>query len=69
MMPSTTKSVALFYSSRIRLKSDHLVVNGNNVRFAPGMAVMAEVKTDERRVIDYFLSPLEQHVSESLNER
>lgn len=29
----------------------------------------AEVKTDKRKVIDYFLSPLQQYQSESLNER
>ncbi|KPX02996.1 hypothetical protein ALP17_200030 [Pseudomonas savastanoi] len=36
---------------------------------SPGMAVTVEVKTDERRVIDYFLSPLEQHLNESIRER
>jgi hemolysin D len=33
------------------------------------MAVRAEVKTDKRKVIDYFLSPLQQYASESLEER
>jgi hemolysin D len=36
---------------------------------SPGMAVRAEVKTDQRKVIDYFLSPLKEYVSESLGER
>lgn len=57
------------YSSRIRLKTDSLLVNGQSVALTPGMSVMAEVKTDYRRVIDYFLSPLQQHVNESLRER
>ena len=57
------------YSSRIRLKSDHLMVNGQRVALSPGMSITAEVKTDQRRVIDYFLSPLQQHVDESLRER
>lgn len=59
----------LIYSSRIRLKSDHLMVNGQRVALSPGMSVTAEVKTDQRRVIEYFLSPLQQHMDESLRER
>jgi hemolysin D len=57
------------YSSRIRLKEDHLNIKGERVALSPGMTVTAEVKTDQRRVLDYFLSPLQQHVQESLRER
>lgn len=57
------------YSSRIRLKTDHLLINGQRVALSPGMSVTAEVKTDQRRVIEYFLSPLQQHMDESLRER
>jgi len=59
----------LIYSSRIRLKSDRLWINGQQVALSPGMSVTAEIKTDRRRVIDYFLSPLQQHLNESLRER
>ncbi|MBS9439975.1 HlyD family type I secretion periplasmic adaptor subunit, partial [Photorhabdus noenieputensis] len=59
----------LIYSSRIRLKSDHVMVNGQRVPLSPGMSITAEIKTDQRRVIDYFLSPLQQHIDESLRER
>ncbi|MFJ2364563.1 HlyD family type I secretion periplasmic adaptor subunit [Pseudomonas sp. NPDC087697] len=59
----------LIYSSRIRLNTDHLMVNGQRVALSPGMSITAEVKTDQRRVIEYFLSPLQQHVDESLRER
>lgn len=57
------------YSSSIRLKSDGLMIKGQRVALTPGMSVTAEVKTDQRRVIDYFLSPLQLHVDESLRER
>ena len=57
------------YSSRIRLKTDSLLVKGQRVALTPGMSVTAEIKTDYRRVIDYFLSPLQQHINESLRER
>lgn len=59
----------LVYSSKIRLNNDTLKVNGVDIKLSPGMAVTAEVKTDTRRVIEYFLSPLQQHVNESLRER
>ncbi|WP_454566070.1 HlyD family type I secretion periplasmic adaptor subunit [Pseudomonas sp. AIG] len=59
----------LVYSSKIHLDKDTLNVNGADIKLSPGMAVTAEVKTDTRRVIDYFLSPLQQHMSESLRER
>jgi hemolysin D len=51
------------------LKEDHLNIKGQRVALSPGMSVTAEVKTDQRRVLDYFLSPLRQHVQESLRER
>jgi len=57
------------YSARIRLLKDAVAVHGQNVSLSPGMSVTAEVKTDRRRVIEYFLSPLQQHVGESLRER
>lgn len=57
------------YSTRIRLKKDHLLVNGEKVTLSPGMSVTAEVKTNQRRVIEYFLSPLQQYANESLRER
>lgn len=63
------EKLGLVYSSRIRLKSDNLMVHGQRVALSPGMSVTAEVKTDKRRVVDYFLSPLQQHVDESLRER
>ncbi|MED5606973.1 MULTISPECIES: HlyD family type I secretion periplasmic adaptor subunit [Pseudomonas] len=59
----------LFYSMRIRLKQNHIRVGSRNIPLTPGMAVSAEVKTDKRKVIEYFLSPLKQYVSESLGER
>ena len=39
------------------------------VDLTPGMAVTVEIKTGKRRVIEYFLTPLLQHSSESLRER
>ena len=59
----------LLYSARIRLKENSIKVAGKQIPLSAGMAVRAEVKTDKRKVIDYFLSPLQQYSSESLSER
>jgi len=59
----------LIYSSKIRLDRDHLNINGQDIKLSPGMAVTVEVKIDQRRVIEYFLSPLQQYASESVRER
>src|SRR6218665_1860414 len=59
----------LLYSTRIQLKTNPIEVAGKPVALSPGMAVRAEVKTDKRKVIDYFLTPLQEYASESLQER
>lgn len=59
----------LIYAARIRLNRNSMQIDGKTVRLTPGMAVTAEIKTSQRRIIEYFLSPLIQHVSESIRER
>lgn len=59
----------LIYSSRVRMPKTTLLVDGTEVSLSPGMAVTVEVKTGQRRVIEYFLAPLLQHGSEALRER
>lgn len=59
----------LVYSARIQLKEKVIQVEGRTVVLSPGMAVTAEIKTNKRRVIDYFLSPLKAYANESLRER
>jgi hemolysin D len=59
----------LIYSSRVKLTKSTIPVENKMVDLAPGMAVTVEIKTGKRRVIEYFLTPLIQHTSESLRER
>lgn len=61
--------LGLVYSARIQLKQDSIQVGANQIALSPGMAVRAEVKTDKRKVIDYFLSPLKEYQDEALGER
>jgi hemolysin D len=44
-------------------------VEDNVVNLTPGMAVTVEIKTGDRRVISYLLSPLLKYRQESLRER
>jgi hemolysin D len=39
------------------------------VNLWPGMAVTAEIKTGQRRIIEFLLSPLLRYKQESLRER
>jgi len=59
----------LVYSARVKLEQRHIRVNERDIPLSAGMAVRAEVITDRRKVISYFLSPLQRHVRESLGER
>ncbi len=59
----------LTYLAKIRVDRSVVNVNGRDMPLHPGMAVVAEIKTGRRRVIDYLLSPLIENASESLRER
>ena len=43
--------------------------DGNLVPLSAGMSVTAEIKTGQRRMIDYILSPIREVASEAMNER
>ena len=53
----------------LALGRDRLEADGRAIKLAPGMNLTAEIKTGERRVIEYLLSPLQRRVGESLKER
>jgi hemolysin D len=59
----------LLYSARIALDETRIQVEDRMVDLAPGMAVTAEIKTGQRRIIEYLLSPLLRYKQESLRER
>ncbi len=59
----------LVYRMRLRMQRDRIRVNGQSVQLIPGMAVTAEVKTGQRRIIEFFLAPLLRHGQESIRER
>jgi hemolysin D len=59
----------LHYRMLLQLEQSHLVVGERLVPLLPGMQVTAEVITGQRRIIEFFLSPLQQRVQEGLRER
>lgn len=62
--------VGLVYVARVNLaKSIIRVENDKDIPLTPGMAVSVEIKTGQRRLIEYFLSPLLQASRESVRER
>jgi hemolysin D len=57
------------YVARIALSRTSMTVDGEVRSLRPGMAVTAEIRTGDRTIIDYLLSPLARKTSESLHER
>lgn len=49
-----TERQGLVYKSLFRLREGGLIVNGNYVALSPGMSVTAEIKTGQRRIIEFF---------------
>ena len=62
------KRGAIFPATLV-LNQSTINVDGKRIKLAPGMNLTAEIKTGKRRVIDYLLSPVQQHLDESLKER
>ncbi|MDH5669348.1 MAG: HlyD family type I secretion periplasmic adaptor subunit [Nitrospira sp.] len=63
------EKVGLVYPARVSMERDTISVEGRSVPLTPGMAVTVEIKTGQRRVIEYLMSPLLKSVNESLHER
>lgn len=59
------------YPIRIKLHAAETpsLVNGRKGIVSAGMNVTADLRTDERRVIDYFIAPLLRYRQEALRER
>ena len=59
----------LVYAARIRLNQRSISVRGRDQIIGPGLAAQAEIKTGERRIIDFLLSPIAQTMDEAGRER
>jgi len=57
------------YVAHVVLDSARMVVDGREEAMSPGMAVTAEIKTGQRSVMSYLLSPLRRYGHEGIRER
>jgi hemolysin D len=57
------------YKVHIRPEETSFVVDGKRTPILPGMTVQADIITDHRRVIEFFLSPVIKYLDEGLKVR
>lgn len=57
------------FKVRIRPKRHSLNVNGVMKPILSGMSVQADIKTDDRRIIEFFFSPIKKAVQEGMGVR
>ncbi len=67
--PEDPRTAAPSYVARIALAKTSMMIDGRPEQLQPGMTVTAEIKTGNRTIIDYLLSPLARRTEESLHER
>lgn len=63
------EELGLVFQARVRLHSADLNVEGRQVGLTPGMEMAVEIGTGRRRVIDFFLGPLNASRHEAFRER
>ena len=63
------EKLGLIYQAYARLDRQSLNVRDRAAPLAPGMAVVLEVKIGERRIMEYFLSPILKTAFEAARER
>lgn len=68
-VPSAQQVLEPVYLARVTLDRPFLGRADAPMTFSPGMGTTVEVKVGRRRVIDYFLSPILEHVHTSLRDR
>lgn len=61
--------VGLVYAARASLERSTIAIDGQPTPLVAGMAVSVEIRTGQRRLIEFFLSPFLRHARESLRER
>lgn len=65
----TDEKKGSYYPATLTLTKSDMLVDGKRVHISPGMNITAEIKTGQRRIIEYLLSAVQRAGSESLRER
>lgn len=63
------EKLGFIYKGRVRLKKTFITVGDKKIPLVPGMTLTAEVKTDTKRLIEYFLSPIMTNTTQAFRER
>ena len=59
----------MIYKAVIAMDREKILVGDKWVKLSPGMAAQVEIKTGERKIIEFFLSPFLKYQDEALRER
>lgn len=57
------------YAARVKLNEKHIIAGSKKLKLMPGMVATAEINLRERKLIQYFLSPLLKYKNESFKEK
>jgi hemolysin D len=63
------EQLGLVFPCLVKLSQSHVSVGAKRVSLAPGFAATAEIKTGNRRIIEFLLSPLSRRAQEAGRER
>ena len=63
------EQLGLVYRARVAMEDASIDVDGRLVNLSPGMTVTAEVKTGQRRLMEFLMSPVIRALKESARER
>jgi hemolysin D len=63
------KELGLVFPCLVKLAASQIHVETKSVALEPGFAATAEIKTGQRRIIEFLLSPLSRRVQEAGRER
>ena len=65
----TDEKKGSYYPAILTLAAKDMLIDGKRIPLTPGMNITAEIKTGQRRIIEFLLSPVQRAGSESLRER
>jgi hemolysin D len=63
------KDLGLVFPCLVKLHATHITTGMTKVALAPGFAATAEIKTGDRRIIEFLFSPLSRRLQEAGRER
>jgi hemolysin D len=66
---NSSPNTGYVYKVHVRTEASHFVVDGEPRPVVSGMTVQADITTDRRRVIDFFLSPVVKYLDEGMKVR